>query len=74
MESGSFVINNDFAIIGLLVFLVILCFYLGYKYALDKALQITLTVLEEEKIIRLVEINGEIEVYSGSKIYNGDDK
>ncbi len=58
-----------------LVILVGLCFYAGYKFALQRAIEQTLMVLEDDDIIRLVnKPNGEIEVYSGTKFYNGVEK
>lgn len=62
---------NDITIISLLVFLVGTCFWLGYKYAMNRAFEVTITILEKDNIIRLVEDDeGELEVYSGSKFYN----
>ena len=39
---------------ALLVILVGLCFYAGYKFALQRAIEQTLMVLEDDGIIRLV--------------------
>jgi hypothetical protein len=66
---------NDLMIGSLLISIVGLSFYAGYKYAYYKVIDSTLTVLEEDNIIRLIELsNGEIEVYSGTKFYNGVNK
>lgn len=63
---------QDIMIAVLLCSLVGACFWLGYQYSIERAVENTLKVLEDEDIIRLIETNGELEVYSGSKIYDGD--
>lgn len=56
---------------SLLISIVGLSFYAGYKYAYYKVIDSTLTVLEEDNIIRLIELpDGDVEVYSGTKFYN----
>ena len=67
---------NELMVGSLLLAVVGLSFYAGYKYAYYKVIDTTLMVLEEDNIIRLIELpNGEIEVYSGTKFYrNGVDK
>jgi len=63
---------NDLMIGSLLISIVGLSFYAGYKYAYYKVIDSTLTVLEEDNIIRLIELpDGDVEVYSGTKFYNG---
>jgi|TARA_R110000744_G_scaffold229490_1_gene347507 hypothetical protein len=62
---------NDLMIGSLLISIVGLSFYAGYKYAYYKVIDSTLTVLEEDNIIRLIELpDGDVEVYSGTKFYN----
>jgi|TARA_R110000796_G_scaffold56071_1_gene130269 hypothetical protein len=61
---------NDLIIGGMLLAVVGLSFYAGYKYAYFRVIDSTLTVLQEDNIIQLVELpDGEIEVYSGTKFY-----
>ena len=66
---------NELMVGSLLLAVVGLSCYAGYKYAYYKVIDTTLMVLEEDNIIRLIELpNGEIEVYSGNKFYkNGID-
>ena len=46
-------------------------FWLGYRYALHRAFEVTIKILADDGVIRLVEDeDGETEVYSGSKFYN----
>ena len=61
---------------SLLLAVVGLSCYAGYKYAYYKVIDSTLTVLEEDNIIRLIELpDGDVEVYSGTKFYrNGVNK
>jgi hypothetical protein len=62
-------------IVGLLIALVALCFYVGYKFAANRAVNATLLILEKDNIIRLVNMpDGGIEIYSGTKFYNGVEK
>tara|TARA_R110000823_G_scaffold245498_1_gene369569 strand:- start:110 stop:313 length:204 start_codon:yes stop_codon:yes gene_type:complete len=61
---------NDIIIGGMLLAVVGLSFYAGYKWAYLKVIDSTLTVLHEDNIIQLVELpDGEVEVYSGTKFY-----
>ena len=64
---------NDFIIFILLCSLVAASYWLGYQFSINKAIEGTFKVLEQEDIIRIVEVNGEIEVYSGNKFYDGDE-
>ena len=62
---------NELMVGSLLISIVGLSFYAGYKYAYYKVIDSTLTVLEEDNIIRLIELpDGDVEVYSGTKFYN----
>lgn len=63
--------QDDIVIGSLLIFLVGMCFWLGYRYALHRAFEVTIKILADDGVIRLVEDeDGETEVYSGSKFYN----
>jgi len=60
-------------IVLLLLALVGLSFYAGHQFAIPRVTESLLTILKEDNIIRFVEKpDGEIEVYSGYKFYNGD--
>lgn len=62
-------------IVVLLLALVALSFYAGHQFAIPRVTESLLTILKEDNIIRFVEkADGEIEVYSGYKFYNGDSK
>lgn len=64
---------HDVVILVLLLVLVGISFYLGTKFTFNQivehAVDHVFAELEKEGIIRLVEENGEIEVYSGNKFY-----
>ena len=50
-------------------------FYAGYQFAIPRVTEGVLEVLKQEQIIRLVEDeDGEVEVYSGYKYYQGEVK
>ena len=56
----------------LLLTLMGLCFYAGYCFfesRIGNVIEALLVQLENEKIIRIVEHDGEHEIYSGTKIY-----
>jgi len=64
----------EFLIILGLLLLVGFSFYAGHEWTLPRVVEDTIHALEEEKIIRFVEKNdgsGEVEIYSGTKFYNG---
>lgn len=59
----------------LLLALVGFSFYAGHQFAIPRVTESLLTILKEDNIIRFVEkADGEIEVYSGYKFYNGDNE
>jgi|TARA_R110000796_G_scaffold65603_2_gene151499 hypothetical protein len=61
---------NEFMMLFLLLVIVGLCFHAGYKWAFTKVIDSTLMALEEDRIIRLIELpNGDTEIYSGTKFY-----
>ena len=65
--------NNEIMIGGLLVALVALCFYVGYKFAVNRSIEAILLLLEN--VIRMIDMpDGEIEIYSGTKFYNEVEK
>lgn len=52
--------------------LVFLSFYAGYQFALPRIIENVLDTLHEDKIIRMIEEDdGEVNIYSGTKFYNG---
>ena len=63
---------SDFLTISLLLLLVGLSFYAGNIFTIKRVTENLLTLLKEEGIIRLVEDeDGETEIYSGYKFYQG---
>tara|TARA_B100000519_G_C14136648_1_gene387836 strand:+ start:733 stop:933 length:201 start_codon:yes stop_codon:yes gene_type:complete len=63
---------SDFLTISLLLLLVGLSFYAGHIFTIKRVTENLLTLLKEEGIIRLVEDeDGETEIYSGYKFYQG---
>lgn len=67
--------NNEIMIGGLLVALVALCFYVGYKFAVNRSIEAILLLLEKDNVIRMIDMpDGEIEIYSGTKFYNEVEK
>ena len=63
---------SDFLTLALLFLLVALSFYAGYTFTVKQSIENTLTILKEDGIIRMVESDdGEIEIYSGYKFYEG---
>ena len=63
---------SDFFTISLLLLLVGLSFYAGHIFTIKRVTENLLTLLKEEGIIRLVEDeDGETEIYSGYKFYQG---
>ena len=63
---------SDFLTISLLLLLVGLSFYAGHIFTIKRVTENLLTLLKEEGIIRLVEDeDGEPEIYSGYKFYQG---
>ena len=66
---------SDFLTISLLLLLVGLSFYAGHIFTIKRVTENLLTLLKEEGIIRLVEDeDGETEIYSGYKFYQGNVK
>ena len=50
-------------------------FWAGYQFAIPRVTEQVLNLLREDHIIRFVEDeDGEVEVYSGYKFYQGDEK
>ena len=65
----------DIFTLVLLVVLMGCVFYAGYEFAIPRVTEQVLEVLRQDHIIRFVEQeDGEIEVYSGYKFYNGVEK
>ena len=63
---------SDFLTISLLLLLVGLYYYAGHIFTIKRVTENLLTLLKEEGIIRLVEDeDGETEIYSGYKFYQG---
>ena len=63
---------SDFLTISLLLLLVGLSFYAGHIFTIKRVTENLLTLLKEEGIIRLVDDeDGETEIYSGYKFYQG---
>ena len=63
---------SDFLTISLLLLLVGLSFYAGHIFTIKRVTENLLTLLKEEGIIRLVYYeDGETEIYSGYKFYQG---
>ena len=63
---------SDFLTISLLLLLVGLSFYAGHIFTIKRVTENLLTLMKEEGIIRLVEDeDGETEIYSGYKFYQG---
>ena len=63
---------SDFLTISLLLLLVGLSFYAGHIFTIKRVTENLLTLQKEEGIIRLVEDeDGETEIYSGFKFYQG---
>ena len=66
---------SDFLTISLLLLLVGLSFYAGHIFTIKRVTENLLTLLKEEGIIRLVEDeDGETEIYSGYKFYQGKEE
>mgnify|MGYP003112744871 FL=1 len=65
----------DILTLSLVLILMGCTFYAGYQFAIPRVTEGVLEVLKQQQIIRLVEDeDGEVEVYSGYKYYQGEVK